>query len=53
MMGRDNREVRFHYVHASNSVATSLDDVFMPKDNAVIPGDGETNEINHEFEEFK
>ena len=37
IMGRDNCE----------------DDVFMPKDNAVILEDGEMNEIDRELEEFK
>ena len=53
MMGRDNREARFHYAPTSNSIATSVDDVFMPKDNTVIPEDGEMNEIDLELEEFK
>ena len=34
-------------------MATSLDDVFMPKDNTVIPEDGEINENDPELEEFK
>ena len=43
MMGKDNCEARFHYAHTSNSMATSLNDVFMPKDNTVVPEDGEIN----------
>ena len=102
MMGRDNREARFHYApnpkrikqlativvpvigsrtagksttataaeqhsrnvsqgtaqgrdnaHTSNAMATSLDDVLMPKDNTVIPEDGVMDEIDRELEEFK
>ena len=49
----DNHEARFHYAHTSNAMATSLDDVFMPKDNTVILEDGEMNEIDRELEEFK
>ena len=53
IMGRDNCEERFHYAHTSNSMATSHDDVLMPKDNTVILEDGETNEIDRELKEFK
>ena len=52
-MSRNNREARFHYAHTSNSMATSQDDVFMPKDSTVILEDGEMNEIHRELEEFK
>ena len=38
-------------VHTSN--ATSLDDVFLPKDDTVNPEDGEMGEIDRELEEFK
>ena len=34
-------------------MATSLGDVLIPKDNTVIPEDGEMDEIDHELEEFK
>ena len=51
-MGKDNCEARFHYVHTSNSMGTSLDDVFMPKDNTVVPEDDEINEIDCEFKRF-
>ena len=44
--GRDN-------VHTCNAMGTSLDDVFMPKDNTAILEDGEMDEINRELEEFK
>ena len=37
--------------HTSN--ATSLDDVFMPKDETVNSDDSEMDEINCELEEFK
>ena len=37
--------------HTSN--ATSLDDVFMLKDDTVNPEDGEMDEIDRELEEFK
>ena len=53
IMGRNNRETQFHYAHISNSMATSQDDVFMPKDSTVILEDGEMNEIDRELEEFK
>ena len=53
IMERDNREAWFHYAHTSNSMATSQDDVFMPKDSTVILEDGEMNEIDRELEEFK
>ena len=33
--------------------ATSLDDVFMPKDDAINSSDGEIEEIYRELEEFK
>ena len=52
-MGRDNYEARFHCAHTSNSMATSQDDVFMPKDNTVILEDGKMNGIDHKLEEFK
>ena len=45
MMGRDNREAQFRYAPTNNSMATSVEDVFMPKDNTVIPEDGEMNEL--------
>ena len=53
IMGRDNREAQFHYAHTSNSIATSQDDLFVPKNNTVILEDGEMNEIDRELEEFK
>ena len=53
IMGRDNHEARFHCAHASNSKATSQDDVFMLKNNTVILEDGEMNETDRELEEFK
>ena len=52
-MGRDNYEARFHCAHISNSMATSQDDVFIPKDNTVILEDGKMNEIDRKLEEFK
>ena len=36
-----------------NDNATSLDDVFMPKDDAINSSDGEIEEIDRELEEFK
>ena len=36
-----------------NNNATSLDDVFMPKDDAINASDGEMDEIDRELEEFK
>ena len=53
IMGRDNHEARFHYAHTNNSMATSQEDVFMPKDSTVILEDGEMNEVDRELEEFK
>ena len=53
MMGKDNREPRFHCAHTSNSMTTSLDDVFITKDNTVILEDGEMNKIDCELEKFK
>ena len=35
-----------HYAPTSNSMATSVEDAFMPKDNTVTPEDGEMNEID-------
>ena len=36
-----------------NNNATSLDDVFMPKDDAINASDSEMDEIDRELEEFK
>ena len=36
-----------------NDNATSLDNVFMPKDDAINSSDGEIEEIDRELEEFK
>ena len=36
-----------------NDNATSLDDVFMPEDDAINSSDGEIEEIDHKLEEFK
>ena len=52
-MGRDNHEAWFHYAETSNSMATSQDDVFMPKDSTVILEDGEMNETDRKLEVFK
>ena len=36
-----------------NDDATSLDEVFMPKDDAINSSDGKIEEFDHELEEFK